>query len=406
MGAPSDGLHSVITIVGTVGTWTTESHQLNVSVSIRNGIKFYGVRQGSTSVDFEIQVYKNADNSSDVVLRLGAFCRYNLVVFSDSSDISIAGTTGVTTGTLQSETMKNSANVIFLGNGSVVQNSTYATKIGSNSSHPSTGSTSIPVYVDTNGQVQACTDDFVHDADVAKMVQVAAARTAVGSSLQPVYVNSSGVAAVIGYKTWMNDRSDSLSAMNPMWYATSGSMNTPTDGDNLRYVELAVPIGAASFDLDVYAFVQNSPFVIRIQFSNFTHGSPGIVIKNRVGYAGNRIYRVITRWNLSEFKVYFELDKTVTAFSWRSNHTLLTNTMFSLLSKAQYDALTSTVRAQVSLVTAGAISTSGRNKQRGEYDIIDAGDLATTTDAGIVKFMTTNEATAIWDRAWAAATPS
>ena len=42
----------------------------------------------------------------------------------------------------------------------------------------------------------------------------------------------------------------------------------------------------------------------------------------------------------------------------------------------------------------------------GEYDIIDAGDLATTTDAGIVKFMTTTEATAIWVRAWAAATPS
>jgi len=44
----------------------------------------------------------------------------------------------------------------------------YSEKIGTSSSHPAIGSNSVPVHVDSSGSIVACTDDFVHDGDVAQ----------------------------------------------------------------------------------------------------------------------------------------------------------------------------------------------------------------------------------------------
>ena len=45
----------------------------------------------------------------------------------------------------------------------IVNKSMYATRIGTYASHPSIGNTSIPVYVNTNGEVRPCTDTFVNN---------------------------------------------------------------------------------------------------------------------------------------------------------------------------------------------------------------------------------------------------
>ena len=45
----------------------------------------------------------------------------------------------------------------------IVNKSIYATRIGTYASHPNIGTPSIPVYVDTNGLVLACTDNFVNN---------------------------------------------------------------------------------------------------------------------------------------------------------------------------------------------------------------------------------------------------
>lgn len=47
----------------------------------------------------------------------------------------------------------------------IVNKSMYATRIGTYASHPSIGTSSIPVYVDINGEVLACTDSFVNNVE-------------------------------------------------------------------------------------------------------------------------------------------------------------------------------------------------------------------------------------------------
>lgn len=244
-----------------------------------------------------------------------------------------------------------------------------------NSIISSVGSASVPVYVKADGSVDTCTDDFVHDADIAKMVQVETAGTAAGSSNQPVYVDTSGVAIPITFKISDNRREDSVRAGLPMWYVSQGQFDLPNDG-NICYVELNLPASISAVELFLFVYRSGSPYFIKVRLYTFTYGEPGIVVLDKNGYTTSGISDIIIRWTGSSFKAYFKVAENKTQFRYLSTSEL-SNSNFSILTSAQYNALTSTIVCSATEAHAGAISTSARNRQR-NYDIIDTGDVKST----------------------------
>lgn len=88
-------------------------------------------------------------------------------------------------------------------------NSTYATKIGTdaNDGHPAIGSSTQPVYVNSNGVVTACTSyanasvasaASATNATYATKIGSSSAHPGIGSSTTPVYVDSDGVITACG----------------------------------------------------------------------------------------------------------------------------------------------------------------------------------------------------------------
>lgn len=126
----------------------------------------------------------------------------------------------------------------------------YSEKIGTSSSHPAIGSSSVPVYVNSNGEVKDCTDDFVHDGDVAQ--------TYSSSSTAPI--SGAGVSDAIGglsAKISVIARLDSrvaTSTTNNGWYKVAEVTSTSTTTTYNSVWQVDVSTSISTVNLASYTF--------------------------------------------------------------------------------------------------------------------------------------------------------
>jgi hypothetical protein len=218
----------------------------------------------------------------------------------------------------------------------------------------------------------------------ARRIGTPGSHPAIGSNVQPVYVNSNGVVSAGTYTSWLQDRSGgSYASLEPRMYrsATTGKLPAMASGEAIYVkVDMGTNIGGRCFfGVDL----PNMPCQLSFRLSFFRYGTAQVEVDEYNGYASstNGVTELIVHSAVSgRCSAYLKVvaNSTVDADSkGYSFATTMSSSAVTILTAAEYAALTTTVAYTMKL-SSSTLATSHKIRYRDKLMPFGTGGSSTT----------------------------